>query len=304
MSQTVIGIFEHANQAQEAKAYLIANGFNSQNIDVNTIAGSNYGTEALNQQDEGIANQEEGIGDKIGKFFSNLFSDDSDVSAHVEAARRGTTVTVFTSTESQTLQAVQILDNFGAVDVNDFAQNARVTTESSLPSGTIGTDPLSATDSVAGTAPLNTDLINTDILDADFSKADTDAEDSSAGTSSTGRIPVIKEELQVGKQEVQTGGVRVRSRIVERPVEESIRLRQEHVNVEHTPVDRQATAADFQEGTIEVNETAEIPVVAKDARVVGEVSVNKEITESDQTVNETVRHTEIDTEHLDDKDKI
>jgi uncharacterized protein (TIGR02271 family) len=301
MSQTVVGIFEHANQAQEAKAYLIANGFNSQNIDINTIAGSNYGSNAVSQQEDGSGHQEEGIGDKISRFFSNLFSDEEDVSAHVEAARRGTTVTVFTTTENQTLQAVQILDNFGAVDVNDFAQSASAREDSRVSPGTIGTDPLSATDPVSATAPLDTDLINTDILDADFTKDDTRDTDSVSGT---GRIPVIEEDLQVGKEKVQTGGVRVRSRIVERPVEESIRLRQEHVNVEHTPVDRQATPADFKEGTIEVTETAEVPVVEKDARVVGEVSVNKEITETDQSINDTVRHTEIDTENLDDRNKI
>jgi uncharacterized protein (TIGR02271 family) len=289
MSQTVIGIFEHANQAQEAKAYLVANGFNSENIDINTIAGSNYGDSTVNQE-------EDSIGDKIGKFFSNLFSDEDDVSSHVDAARRGTTVTVFANTEDQTLQAVQILDNFGAVDVNDFAQSGRRTEATGVSSGTIGTDPLSAND------PLDTDLINTDVLDADFTKADVN--DTVSDTGSTGRIPLIEEELQVGKQEVQTGAVRVRSRIVERPVEESIRLRQEHVNIEHTPVDRQATAADFQSGTIEANETTEVPVVAKDARVVGEVSLNKEVTETDQTINDTVRHTEIDREDLNDKDRI
>ncbi len=302
MSQTVVGIFEHANQAQEAKAYLIANGFNSQNIDINTIAGSNYGSNAVNQQEDNAArHEEEGIGDKISRFFSNLFSDEDDVSAHVEAARRGTTVTVFTTTENQTLQAVQILDNFGAVDVNDFAQSASARENSRVSPGTIGTDPLSATDPVSATAPLDTDLINTDILDADFTQDNAQDKDS---LSETGRIPVVEEELQVEKEKVQTGGVRVRSRIVERPVEESIRLREEHVNIEHTPVDRQATAADFQEGTIEVNETAEVPVVEKDARVVGEVSVNKEITETDQSINDTVRHTEIDTEDLDDRGKI
>ncbi len=301
MSQTVVGIFEHANQAQEAKAYLIANGFNSQNIDINTVAGSNYGSNAVNQQeDSATRQQEEGIGDKITRFFSNLFSDEDDVSAHVEAARRGTTVTVFTTTEHQTLQAVQILDNFGAVDVNDFAQSASARQNSRVSPGTIGTDPLSATDPVSATAPLDTDLINTDILDADITHDNVQDNDS---RSETGRIPVVEEELHVGKEKVQTGGVRVRSRIVERPVEESIRLREEHVNIEHTPVDREATAADFKEVTIEVNETAEVPVVEKDARVVEEVSVNKEITETDQSIHDTVRHTEIDTEDLDDRDK-
>jgi uncharacterized protein (TIGR02271 family) len=342
MSQTVVGIFEHASQAQEAKAYLIANGFNSQNIDINTIAGSNYGESTGSEEGSGI-------GDRISHFFSSLFDDENDAQSHSEAARRGTTVTVYTTTEDQTMQAVQVLDNFGAVDVNDFAQSARNTGGSTGTfgstgavdptaavgiTGAVGTGTLSSTDALGSTGstastdansmgynsgadePLDTDLVNTDMLDTDILASNTSGtetmnpafdEDIDSGTGSkTGAIPIIEEDLQVGKQEIQTGGVRMRSRIVERPVSESIRLRSEHVNVERTPVDRPATDTDFagfQEGTVEVTEHAEIPVVAKDARVVEEVNLNKEVTENEQTITDTVRRTEVDTENLNDKNK-
>jgi hypothetical protein len=49
----------------------------------------------------------------------------------------------------------------------------------------------------------------------------------------------------VGKKVVETGGVRLHSRIIEKPVEETIRLREEHVNVKRTKVDRPATDDDF-----------------------------------------------------------
>src|SRR5437764_3366736 len=49
-------------------------------------------------------------------------------------------------------------------------------------------------------------------------------------------IPVVEEQLKVGKREVQRGGVRVFSRVVETPVNESVNLREEHVNVERRPV--------------------------------------------------------------------
>ncbi len=38
-------------------------------------------------------------------------------------------------------------------------------------------------------------------------------------------IPIIEEELQIGKKTVETGGTRFKSRIIERPVEQSVRLR-------------------------------------------------------------------------------
>jgi hypothetical protein len=87
----------------------------------------------------------------------------------------------------------------------------------------------------------------------------------------------------------------------ERPVQEQVTLREEHVNVERRPADRPVTEADFaafRDQTIEVTETAEVPVVAKQARVVEEVIVGKEATQRTETVQDTVRHTEVDVEQL------
>jgi uncharacterized protein (TIGR02271 family) len=46
------------------------------------------------------------------------------------------------------------------------------------------------------------------------------------------KVPVVEEELQVGKRQVQRGGVRVYSRLTETPVEETVQLREEHVKVD------------------------------------------------------------------------
>ncbi|HYP52800.1 MAG TPA: YsnF/AvaK domain-containing protein [Pyrinomonadaceae bacterium] len=115
------------------------------------------------------------------------------------------------------------------------------------------------------------------------------------------RIPVVEEQLEVGKREVERGGVRVESRVTERPVEEQVHLREERVNVERRPVDRPVTNADaaFREGTIEVTERAEEAVVAKQARVVEEVVVNKEVGERTETVRDTVRRTDVDVQETD-----
>lgn len=122
-----------------------------------------------------------------------------------------------------------------------------------------------------------------------------------AATTSGGTIPVIEEELQIGKRQVQRGGVRVYSHLVETPVEEDVQLREEHIRVAHTPVDRPASTADFdnfKDRTIELTEMAEEVVVAKQARVVEEVSVGKDVTERTQKVEDTVRHTDIEVEEI------
>lgn len=113
-------------------------------------------------------------------------------------------------------------------------------------------------------------------------------------------VPVIDEELVVGKREVDRGGVRVFRRVVEEPVQESVNLREEHVVIERRPVDRALTDADTRMGsqTIELKETAEEAVVGKTARVVEEVRVGKEATEHVETVRDTVRHTEVDVEPI------
>lgn len=119
------------------------------------------------------------------------------------------------------------------------------------------------------------------------------------GTSDTNTsIPVIKEELEVGKKMVETGGIRLRSRIVENQVQEDITLREEKVTVNRTSVDRPATSADLREDTLEATERAEVPVVNKEARVVEEISLNKDVTERDEVIRDTVRNTEVDVDKL------
>jgi stress response protein YsnF len=81
-------------------------------------------------------------------------------------------------------------------------------------------------------------------------------------------------------------------------VSESVNLREEHATIERRPVDRPATVADLKEGFVEVRETAEEPVVAKTARVVEEVIVGKESSNRTETVNDTVRGTDVEVERV------
>ena len=158
MAQTVIGIFEQAMQAEDAKAYLIANGFDSDHIEIHGIAGSNYGNLPIAE--------DESIGERISHFFSNLFENEEDARAHAEAAGRATTLTVYTTDEDQTRQAVQVLDNFGAVDVDNFVQSGGAVdpgiSESTAPEAEVLDSAEEAN------APLDTDLINTDILNTEI----------------------------------------------------------------------------------------------------------------------------------------
>ena len=115
-------------------------------------------------------------------------------------------------------------------------------------------------------------------------------------TDGTEAIPVVEETLRVGKREVSGGRVRVRSYVVETPVEEQVTLRTEHVDVERRAVDRPVTDADrlFQDRTIEATETSEEAVIAKEARVKEEVVIRKDADQRTETVRDTVRRTEVE----------
>lgn len=120
-------------------------------------------------------------------------------------------------------------------------------------------------------------------------------------------LPVMQESMQVGKREVERGGVHVHSYITETPVEESVQLREERVSVERHPVNRPVTvedAAAFKGGSFEVRQSAEEVVVAKEARVVEEVVINKKVSEHTETVRDTVRRTDVVVEDLAGKDNL
>jgi uncharacterized protein (TIGR02271 family) len=113
-------------------------------------------------------------------------------------------------------------------------------------------------------------------------------------------LPVTEEEIQIGKREVPKGKVRIYSHVSETPVEEEVRLREEHATIERRPVDRVATGAEqeaFREESFEVRETAEEPVVSKKTRVKEEVVVGKETSEHTETIRDTVRRTDVEVEN-------
>lgn len=110
-------------------------------------------------------------------------------------------------------------------------------------------------------------------------------------------IPVVEEELRIGKREVDTDRVNVRTHTTETPVEENINLREEHIDIDRRPVDRPATPDDIDrlgDRSFEVRATSEEPVVEKRARVVEEVDIHKDVDERQETIRDNVRRTDVD----------
>jgi stress response protein YsnF len=120
-------------------------------------------------------------------------------------------------------------------------------------------------------------------------------------------VPVVEEQVSIGKRKVLRGGVRLTSTVSERPIEETIRLREENVEVEQQRADRKLSPEEaekaFQQKTIELTETAEEAVISKEARVVGEVSLEKTVAEREETVQATARRTDVKVENIDPNER-
>lgn len=115
-------------------------------------------------------------------------------------------------------------------------------------------------------------------------------------------IPVIEEELKVGKRQVPAEGARVRTFVTERPVQEQVQLTEEKVDVSreqaNEPIPAAATEAAFTEGEYVVEAHGEEPVVQKEARVVERVTVAKHPETRTETIEDTERRRDVEVEPI------
>ena len=115
-------------------------------------------------------------------------------------------------------------------------------------------------------------------------------------------VPIVEEELSVSKARSANGGVRVTSRVIETPVEQTVTLTTETVGVKRHAADRvlgdEEAAAVFEEKTVEMMGTQEEVEIHKQARVVGEVEITKEVEAHQTTVRDTVRKTDVQVEEV------
>ena len=291
MTDTVVAVFDEYGQAQSAMNALFKEGFTHSAVKLSPAdERTTTRQEALRTQ-KGTA--EESTGSGIGGFFRSLFGTEQDqhgdaAGLYAEAMRRGSyLLTVEADSVQKAHQAADLMHQFNAVDINQRETGWR----SSGWSGYQSDAPVLTAEEIRHEREGY----------SRFNVTSTPQTTSSGEQSGSATLPVIEEQLQVGKRVIQRGGVRIYSHVTETPVEESVQLRQEHVTIERTAVNQPATAADieaFKEGTIEVRESAEEAVVGKTAHVVEEVRIGKEVTEHTEQIKETVRRTDVDVEAI------
>lgn len=114
MANTVIAIFEQADEAQVAQSHLLTHGFLQSQVNIKTAS---YKSEVQNTEE---SEQEPDFMESITAFFKDLFgAEHKEVSHYAAAGRHRTIVTVHTDTSEEAEQVAQILDDNGAIDVHE-----------------------------------------------------------------------------------------------------------------------------------------------------------------------------------------
>ncbi len=275
MATTLVGIYDDLAQAQKAVRQLSQAGIKQGNI---SIAGNDGGKGYTSYGGANSTDYTTGssIGDDISNFFDSIFGTDineDERGIYAEAVRRGSVVVTVNTDDRMTDRAAEILNQHSAIDVDRRTAQYRS----------------SGYNRFDAKAPL-------------YNAEQTRTETRNYANQGEVALPVIEEQINVGKRVVQRGGVRVHTRMTETPVEETVNLREENVTVNRRPVNREFSDADratLNEGDFTVTTRGEEAVVSKEARVVEEVVIGKETTQHQETVRDTVKRTDVEVEETD-----
>jgi hypothetical protein len=196
MIRTVIGIFENTGDAENAVERLVNSGYDRGLIDV---ARNSSAVEDQTQSAAGTCIDDETKSDRITNFFGALFDDENETYKYSAIARdAAAVVSVQANGEREGARITEILDECGAIDVDEKAKGYHFPAPTSLER-----DDFSGSDEVAR------QLASKDI------------------PGESRNVPVESQEKRQPGAEPKT-----RSRIIEGPVEEEKRLREERVAVD------------------------------------------------------------------------
>jgi len=283
MAKTLVALYDTVTDAEQVVQELIADGFTRSAIHL--ALDSTKSRTAPSASVERDAAYE---GAHMIETLADLGVPYDEAYAYAEGVHRGGALVVVESSDDREERGMEILRRLHPVDIHERTAQWQhegwtgydATAMTSTPRASAATATRSALEQARATA-----------------RVDQGTRTRRVEGQEEVTVPVVEEDIAIGKREVERGHVRIYSRVTEQPVEESVRLREEKVTVERRPADRPATEADFAaagKDVIEMTEKAEEPVVTKRARVVEEVVVHKDVTEHTETVRGTERRTDVD----------
>ena len=292
--RTLTAMYDTRGAAEAARDQLVALGVPSGDVTIHgTDAGATATAAPAAEEDKGFL-----------ASLADLFAPEEDRHTYAEGLRRGGYVLSARVPEGLEDRAIDLLENSGAVDVDERAESWRQGGWTGHQAGAAGGSGSAATAGMTSTARAGGAADTAGYASATGTAGTSAAGLGAAGSATTrdvaegGVVERAEEQVRVGKREVGGGRVRVRSYVVERPVEEQVDLRQERVEVERRPVDRPVEPGEdvFREKEIAASERGEEAVVSKEARVVEEVGLRKDVDTRTETVRDTVREQKVEVE--------
>ena len=220
-----------------------------------------------------------------------------------ESVRRGSPLVLVEASNDDVRRIAAILDACGSLDMETAGKRWRADGWQGYRANAMpydDTERATERGHIVRESLQRENLERGDLDDGNLDGRNLDGAELERGNLEHEALPVIEEEVRVGKRQVESERLRVRTFITERPVHEEVELREEHINVTREPVDEPiaASAADttFKEEEFVVTATSEEPVVEKQARVVERVSVNKAAATRTETIEDTERRQEVEVE--------
>lgn len=283
-NRLITAFFDSRDDADSAVSRLVKAGLSRSEIKL--VEGSSAGPMTSSSSTTSSSTYE----DKgFWASLSEMFMPDEDRHTYAEGLNRGGYLVSVQVSDAQYERALDILDDDGTINIDERSASWRSQGWQGYQrpgSGTAGVPSSISAGAATSTGTKPTATSTPSASSVAGARRDEDV------------IPITEERLRVAKREENQGRVRVRSYVVETPVQEKVSLREEHVHVDRRPVDRPVTGAEanFKDRTIEATETAERAVVSKDARVVEEVAIRKDAQTRTETVSDKVRKTEVDIE--------
>ena len=265
--EKVVAAYDTTARAQAAVSALRAGGFAEADISVIDQA-------RVRSVVSDIDNHEEAHGIWHSLFGHDVHEHEAEV-YHRAVQMNGVVVAVRVH-DREVAHALGILNTARPIDVNDraitsgLAEPARVEAIARK----LDSVPLAANQTVAVTPKLA--AVHNEVL------------------------RLAEEQLNVGKEMVETGETRVRRFVTEREVAQNVSLHEEHAQILRRVVSEPSSIADIDwaDRTIHVVETAEHALVSKSARVVEEVELAKIGSDHVETVHEKLRRQQVEIERV------
>lgn len=267
--EKIVTLYDTAGHAAEARRSLEAAGFPASEISTVTSSGLGVTGDRLN---------EPGIWHRL--FGRDIEQHEAMVYGRVVGS--GGAVLTVRVPESDVPKALGILNAHRVVDVSQRAVQEGIISASAAP-----------TPVAAPPQPV-------------VSAATQPAVSAARATSGEEVLRLAEEQLDIGKRLVREGTTRIRRFVVETPIEKQVTLHEEHVKVIRRAISEPESIRniDWNEKTIEFNETAEEPIITKSAHFMEEVVIQKEATDQVKTVRDKVRRQQVEVERVRDAETV